>query len=382
MIHLDIKIKLNNLVYSQLKFPQITELLIFTFLLCMLWPIENKVILSGWYIVSMILCLSRYLFTYYYTHHIASHKNLKQWTLILTLIALSSGFSWGLLGSILMPSVIYEQVMILFLIIGVVAVGNLFYYPVKNIFLIFLVPAYIPHIIWLFIQGHAYVQIGCMAIIYSLLMLVISNNSYKMVTNSIKLQYENIDLISSLTDAKKQLEYLNEKLAIEATHDPLTNLLNRKSLNINLNQLLDVTQRNKGLLAILFCDLDKFKKINDSYGHEVGDKLLIQVSKRMQSILGESDVIARLGGDEFIIILNHISSLSDVDVQANKIIQIIHEPMKIDKFEFQIGMSIGISIFPLDAQDDMTLLKYADDALYQAKSEGRNRFALYSKTLP
>jgi diguanylate cyclase (GGDEF)-like protein len=374
-----VKLKLVDMVYQQLKFGQLAECLVFTILMAVLWNVSNKTVLLTWYVLSMILCGIRYLFTLQYKKSQAPLKSLKKYIDTLALCALLAGISWGVIGSVLIPMAFStKQAFVIFLLVGVTATGNLFYSPVKRIYPFFLFAAYAPHIFWLFSRGGDYTWLAACAVIYMGLMLILSAHTHKIITSAVILQFENTGLVTSLSTAKKQLEYLNDKLIVEAAHDPLTNLLNRRSMAINFNELIEISKRENGILAILFCDLDNFKKINDNYGHAIGDQLLIEVARRLQKTLHASDVIARLGGDEFIVILNKINVLEEVKTTVDALLKAMNETVNVENHQFQIGMSIGISLFPFDAEDDKMLLKYADYALYKAKSAGRNRYELYS----
>src|SRR5205814_2302687 len=131
-------------------------------------------------------------------------------------------------------------------------------------------------------------------------------------------------------------------------------------------------------LAVLFLDLDRFKVINDSLGHNIGDRLLQEVAQRVQSCLRESDTVARLGGDEFTLLLPNLVNSEDAAPIAQKIIETIRAPFHIDGRELYTTTSIGISLYPEDAADAETLIKNADTAMYQAKEQGRDNYQLFN----
>jgi diguanylate cyclase len=167
-----------------------------------------------------------------------------------------------------------------------------------------------------------------------------------------------------------------KKLHHSATYDKLTNLPNRFLFNDRLNQTIIQSNRNNQKFALLFIDLDGFKSVNDSLGHDAGDELLIQTAKRLLDSVRASDTVARIGGDEFTIILSVISNPEDSKFVARKIIQNISVPFNLKINEAQIGTSIGISIYPENGEDIETLLKKADEAMYRAKKNGKNDFRL------
>jgi diguanylate cyclase (GGDEF)-like protein/PAS domain S-box-containing protein len=166
-----------------------------------------------------------------------------------------------------------------------------------------------------------------------------------------------------------------------AYHDSLTGLPNRMLFRDRFLHSLALAHRKKEMLAMLFLDLDRFKKINDTLGHAAGDRLLQAVAERLKKTLREYDTIARLGGDEFMILLSGVKAVEDAAKVAEKILQAIHPSFVIDGQELHITTSIGISLYPYDGQDTDTLLKNADIALYRAKDFGRNNYQLYTASM-
>lgn len=171
-----------------------------------------------------------------------------------------------------------------------------------------------------------------------------------------------------------------EQLKKLAYLDPLTQLPNRMLYSDRLNQTLELAKRNKQHFAIFFLDLDKFKFVNDNYGHEVGDKLLIKVANILTHCVRKSDTVARLGGDEFTVILPSLDSQyneTDIALIAEKIIAQLCKQIIIDEHAIQIGASIGIAIYPDHGTDASSLNKHADMAMYQAKEHGRGQYVVY-----
>lgn len=169
---------------------------------------------------------------------------------------------------------------------------------------------------------------------------------------------------------QKHLEYLSY-------HDTLTGVANRRLFKERLEQQLKVAKRYNRKLAVMFMDLDRFKSINDTLGHDVGDELLKQFSHRVRSHLRDSDTIARQGGDEFTILLSNIQEEQDALKIANRIFSSIQEPWKIGNHSLHTTSSIGISFYPKDGTTIRELMKHADTALYNAKENGRNGFKAY-----
>jgi len=169
-----------------------------------------------------------------------------------------------------------------------------------------------------------------------------------------------------------------ERLAHIATHDPLTGLPNRQALNDRLDLELSHAHRNKQKLAVIMLDLDHFKNVNDTLGHSMGDQLLKAVGNRLTSLQRKSDTIARLGGDEFMLILPEISETVVAEEITRKLLDAVREPYVIDGHKLCITTSIGVVIYPEDAEDRETLVKNADIAMYRAKEMGRNTYQRYT----
>ena len=176
-------------------------------------------------------------------------------------------------------------------------------------------------------------------------------------------------------------KHAEEKIKYQATHDALTGLPNRLMFSQLLNQAIKSARRYKRQFAVLFIDLDRFKIINDTMGHDAGDQLLQEIAARLKQTLRAVDVVARLGGDEFIVLIDEVSDSSHVSTVAHKIITSIIKPLTIMKQECRITASIGISIYPKDAEDEQSLMKNADMAMYLAKEEGKNNYQFYSEEI-
>ncbi|MBI5329849.1 MAG: diguanylate cyclase [Betaproteobacteria bacterium] len=176
--------------------------------------------------------------------------------------------------------------------------------------------------------------------------------------------------ISQIKEAEAHLQHL-------AHYDALTDLPNRLLAQSRLEHALEKAQRHKGHVAVLFIDLDRFKQVNDTYGHQAGDELLVAVAKRLGSRLREEDTLARLGGDEFLFLLESVRSPKDAAKVSSALIQLLLKPFSLKTAggaSVSIGASIGISLFPTDGTDSISLTKAADAAMYQAKQAGRNTF--------
>ncbi|UYI50025.1 EAL domain-containing protein [Vibrio natriegens] len=186
----------------------------------------------------------------------------------------------------------------------------------------------------------------------------------------------------------KQQSPIEEKNALlhnRAYFDPLTNLPNRTLFLDRLNQSILNAEQSKKSFALLFIDLDYFKNVNDQYGHAVGDELLMQVAKRVNQCIRVTDLSARFSGDEFVVVLGHLHDVNAATSVANriasKITNVLSHPFQLDNVSVDVSASIGISIYPEDSATQDTLIRYADNAMYHAKSVGKNNYQFYSKEL-
>ncbi len=181
--------------------------------------------------------------------------------------------------------------------------------------------------------------------------------------------------IGKIKESEARLDHL-------AHYDPLTDLPNRLLLRSRLKHAIEQAQRQQSRLAVLFLDLDRFKNVNDSLGHQTGDELLRAVAERLAQRLRAEDTLARLGGDEFVVLLEHLREPSDAAMVARSLLDALAEPFALPQgHEVYIGASIGISLYPDDGLCDSELIMHSDVAMYQAKEQGRNTFGFYTKSL-
>jgi diguanylate cyclase (GGDEF)-like protein len=184
--------------------------------------------------------------------------------------------------------------------------------------------------------------------------------------------------ISERIEAESEVKKQKSILHYQAHHDSLTELPNRVLFSARLKQEIKKAKRLESGFALFFIDLDKFKEINDSLGHDTGDEVLKIVARQLQISIRKEDTLARLAGDEFTIIMEDVADQKDISILAHDILNILSEPMQVGEHILYISSSIGISLYPKDANDAENLLKYADTAMYRAKENGRNNFQFYS----
>jgi diguanylate cyclase (GGDEF)-like protein len=210
----------------------------------------------------------------------------------------------------------------------------------------------------------------------------------KLVNNQQALEETVKTRTKELADSNKALiNEINERRRIEsnlkhlAHHDTLTNLPNRLLLDARLNHAIESAKRYNLQVAVIFIDLDNFKTINDSLGHDIGDKLLISVSKRLLNCVRENDTVARLGGDEFIIVIEQVHDINDLDSLLKKIMEVTSESISINNHDLSPSVSIGVSIYPDDGGNADQLMRNADAAMYHVKESGRHNYHFYTREL-
>ncbi|MDO9107023.1 MAG: EAL domain-containing protein [Methylovulum sp.] len=185
-----------------------------------------------------------------------------------------------------------------------------------------------------------------------------------------------IAIFGDVTEKKQAAE----KIHYQANYDQLTGLPNRQLFQDRLHSAVASAKRNNTKLALLFIDLDHFKEVNDSAGHEAGDRLLVQVAQRLNTCVRDSDTLARLGGDEFTVILNNLGTNHDLEQIARTILKLLEQPFSLAAtgVDAAISASIGIAMYPADGQDDTSLIRHADAAMYRVKETGRNGFEFFT----
>ena len=188
---------------------------------------------------------------------------------------------------------------------------------------------------------------------------------------------QRVALISDVTDRRKAQEIINQ----QANFDPLTSLPNRRLMLDRLEQLIKQSTRSKTNLAVIYMDLDHFKDVNDSRGHDFGDELLKVVAQRLRSEVRDTDTVARIGGDEFVILLGQLDRPEKADAVIRQILKNLSEPVVIQGEKIYVTASFGICLFPNDGNDGKSLLLGADQAMYAAKSNGRNNFHYFTSAL-
>ena len=199
----------------------------------------------------------------------------------------------------------------------------------------------------------------------------------KVIERTIELENINKDLTKEIADKEKA----EESLEYIAYHDELTDLPNRNLLIDRINDSIETARRNQQELGILFIDLDRFKAINDSLGHNIGDRLIKKVAERLSETLRKEDTISRNGGDEFVVVIKRMQNSDEAILIAQKLIESLTNIFEIDSHKIHIGASIGISVYPNDGSSAVELVRNADTAMFSAKKSGGNRLQFYDESM-
>ena len=246
----------------------------------------------------------------------------------------------------------------------------------------FIFPALLPLSYGLFAID--FIFASALVMLYLTLMIVTSKRFNATLVNNIRLRFENETLVAKLKKSnqtqadlliqKKEQHQMLEKMA---HYDVLTNLPNRVLLADRLSQAMVHCQRHQQSLAVVFLDLDSFKVVNDNYGHDVGDKMLITLSSRMKEALREGDTLSRIGGDEFVAVLADLASVKDCQPVLERLLKAAATPVTVGDAVMKTSASIGVTLYPQDGVDADQLMRHADQAMYVAKQAGKNRYHLF-----
>lgn len=287
------------------------------------------------------------------------------WENLFNASVFSFGCVWGLSALWLFPqNLLIDQLFVLMVVMGTGAGAAIAFSSRPATFTLFILPAVIPPTLRIAVQPHAVTHVAAIcAAIYCVAMIVLARTNERLLNSSLRLQFINLELA-------QELEAL-------ATRDPLTGLPNRIIVAERLRTALLRAVRSPHEVAVMFVDCDRFKYVNDTYGHGVGDEYLKGVAKTLQSAVREVDTVARLGGDEFIVLLERCGDRESVDRILQRIRHRASQPLPIGGHEIVPKLSIGVSCYPGDGTDGEALIRQADEAMYAAKRSGGDAVRYY-----
>ncbi|WP_231563560.1 GGDEF domain-containing protein [Anoxybacillus sp. KU2-6(11)] len=193
-----------------------------------------------------------------------------------------------------------------------------------------------------------------------------------------QLQTLNDDLDQQVAKRTSELTRLNEQLTYVANHDFLTGLFNRRAFVIELERVLMGAKQQQQCFAVIFIDIDRFKHINDYFGHHMGDELIAHIAKVLKEKARPTDIVARQGGDEFTIIFTPLQDVNELRRFVNDVVSISHQPITIQRLDIRVSLSVGVAVYPYDGETSDTLMKHADMAMYRAKEQGKNQYQFFN----
>jgi len=385
---------------------------------------EAGKLLAIWIIILLVIASLRILVSKYYfidQKHNFKRFSQKKWRTIYILSSLAAGLSWALL-IVFINNVNPIMISMLYIILAAVMAGSLTVLTVVlPAFYAYVTPVFLAIFTFsMIIATKQTLYLSVASILYYAFIISAGILINKRFIQNFSLHIENNELISKLHDEiiqkelaqhklienqqqleetvelrTKELSVINETLVDEiherrrvesslkhvAHHDALTNLPNRLLLDARLSHAIERAKREDLQVAVIFIDLDHFKNINDSLGHDVGDQLLVAISNRLLHCVREDDTVSRLGGDEFIIIIEQVHDIGDLDALLKKIMKITSQTISIKDHNLSTSASIGVSIYPDDGKNAEQLMRNADAAMYHVKENGRQKYHFYTQDL-
>ena len=369
------------------------------------WGSVSSTALASWVVASLVVLALRYALMKAYQRRPSGAEDALRWANRFTLTSLASGLLWGAAGwAFFTPDSAALQVFLYTSLVGLAAgsiIVTSYWLPA---YFAFAVPSVGLAALRLVMEGGAeYISLAFLMGMYLVIITRVARVQHAAGQSLVRLRDENVDLVERLSTEKSAVEAANHELdqrvrertaelleevevrkAAEhrlehlAHHDPLTGLPNRLAFGHQLDRAIAQASRRQRRLALLFIDLDRFKEVNDSAGHNVGDRLLQAVAERLAYNLRLSDSLSRLGGDEFVCLLEDVVDGREAMRVADKMLALLAGTFDVAGHEVHLSGSIGICVFPEDGTDRETLVRNADTAMFRAKAEGRGRSHFYT----
>jgi len=325
-----------------------------------------------WFSISLLVCAGLIVIDRLFKNAAITLANASKWLTLRIVAGTLIGINIGITPFLLPDTAAIHHEMFLFIIFsGMVSLASAGYTLMPVHYLILSGVSIVPFVGYLLVRGdYLHYLLLTLAALWTVLILTKALRVSKAAINALFINQQLIDEAEEHKKTKDQLELM-------ATHDLVTGLPNRRLLEERLGLTLAHARRYKRSICLMFLDLDGFKSINDTHGHQAGDETLWETARRLQKLSRESDIVARLGGDEFVLVFTELADkANDPIIFAQRIINAVGQPIAISNDDkVRVGASIGIALYPDDATDMDRLLTIADNAMYSAKRGGKNQFA-------
>ncbi|MCG8432913.1 MAG: EAL domain-containing protein [Gammaproteobacteria bacterium] len=383
-VDLQVHAELTNLLYRNTRGAHVVLIAVAALIGLLFWGLVNAATVTFWISYMIALELGRaYLAAKYRRREIPLTQS-RIWAQYFQLGNVMAGIGWGAGGILLFVSHSeIHQVILAVMLVGISAVAVPALATNAAVYVAFVLLTTGPLIVQLILHGTKLTMIAATLIIFVLpLLIAFAIRIHRQLVESLKLRFAYADLARELQGEIAVRRQAENRLLELANYDQLTGLPNRTLLTDRLEQALAKARRRESVVAVLFADIDRFKAINDSLGHHVGDDVLRNVGERLKAVVREENTVARLSGDEFIVLLEDTPGNQTVATVARRLLAEIGEPIELeDGTELKFTCSVGISLFPNDGTDVEALLRNADIAMYRAKKQGRNNFQFFTSDM-
>lgn len=376
-----VKAELTNLLYSNTRGTHLAGVIVAILLVALSWntPISH-LILVAWLTLMLAVEVGRGLLNRRFRQRNIEAIHTHLWERrFLTGNLLAAG-GWGLAGMLLFPSGdVAHQMFLATIIMSACALAMPALAPSLKGYAIFSCVAALPLIGRLALTLNA-IQLAAavLACVMLALLLRMAIGMHKRLVEQLNTRFAFADIADELRTEMADRKRAEEQLVQLANYDSLTGLPNRTLFEQKLSNAIKRARRGDAQLAVLFVDLDRFKHINDSLGHQTGDLVLKRVAQRLKRCIKDRDTVARLSGDEFIVLVEHVDKRKDVSHLAERILRTLAKPMLLSETELRVTGSVGITLLAADSPDAKSLLANADTALYRAKHRGRNSYQFFT----
>jgi len=376
-----VKAELTNLLYHNTRGTHLAGIIVAVLLVALFWntPLSH-VIQIAWLVFMLTVEIGRGLLNRDFNHRSIEAVNAPLWERRFLTGNLLTACGWGLAGILLFSSVdVAHQMFLATVIMSACALAMPALAPSLRGYAIFLFMAALPLVIRLALTFDVVrLAAAVLACVMLALLLRMSIGMHTRLVEQLNTRFAFADIADELRTEMADRKRAEEQLVQLANFDSLTGLPNRTLFEQKIANAITRARRGDAQLAVLFVDLDRFKHINDSLGHQTGDQVLKRVAQRLKRCIGDRDTVARLSGDEFIVLVEHVDKREDIVRLAERILRTLAKPMMLNETELRVTGSVGITLLAADSPDAKSLLANADTALYRAKHRGRNSYQFFT----